>query len=114
MGSCSVPMCRRLLPRVHIETTDDVDPDMPTRSRFTQVTVELTDGTILQSPQVFHARGSAQTPLTREELWEKFRDCTSTRLSEIEARRVFDRLQDLERLKSVAEVLRAAVVGTSA
>jgi 2-methylcitrate dehydratase PrpD len=108
------PEVQALFPRVHFDTTDVIDPDMLTRSHFTQVTVALTDGTILQSPQVFHARGSAQTPLTHEELWDKFRDCTSTRLSEIEARRVFDRLQDLEQVKSVAAVLRAAVVGTPA
>ena len=34
--------------------------------------VELTDCTLLESPQVFHARGSAQFPLTHEELWRSF------------------------------------------
>ena len=99
------PGVQALLPCVHLTTTDEGDPEMPTRSRFSRVTVELTDGTIVESPDVFHARGSAQVPLTREELWEKFYDCTRTRLNETAARDLFERVQALERLESVAEVL---------
>ena len=100
------PEVQALLPRVQLETSDEVDPELPIRSRFTRVTVELTDGTILESQRVFQARGSAQIPLTREELWEKFWECTRARLNETEAQDLFERVQDLERLESVAEVLR--------
>jgi 2-methylcitrate dehydratase PrpD len=96
-----------LLQRVEIETTDDADPEIPAFSRFEQVTVELLDGTLLSSPQVYHARGSVQEPVAREELWEKFRDCAEVRLSESESRRLFERLQGLEQLESVADALRA-------
>jgi 2-methylcitrate dehydratase PrpD len=99
------PDVQALLPFVQLDITDEVDPELPIRSRFTQITVELTDGTLLESPQVFHARGSAQFPLTHEELWEKFRDCTRARLNETEAQALFARAQALERLESVAEVL---------
>ena len=99
------PDVQAFLPKVYLETSDEVDPELPIRSRFTRVTIELTDGTLLESPQVFHARGSAQFPLTHEELWEKFRDCTRARLDEAEAQALFARAQALERLESVAEVL---------
>jgi 2-methylcitrate dehydratase PrpD len=102
------PDVQELLGRVRVETTDDADPDMPTFARFERVTVELADGTTIASPEVYRARGSAGAPLTREELWDKFRDCAGARLAEAEARRLFDRLQDLARIGSVAEVLRAA------
>ena len=101
------PDVQELLRRVHVETTDDADPDMPTFARFEQVTVELADGTPIASPKVYQARGSARQPLDRVELWEKFRDCAGDRLAEAEARRLFDRLQHLERTGSVAEVVRA-------
>lgn len=104
-GFVQRPDVQAFLPNVHLETTDEVDPQLPIRSRFTRVTVELTDGTLLESPHVFHARGSAQFPLTHEELWEKFRDCTRARLDETEAQDLFARVQALERLESVAEVL---------
>jgi 2-methylcitrate dehydratase PrpD len=99
------PDVQALLPFVQLDITDEVDPELPIRSRFTQITVELTDGTLLESPRVFQARGSAQIPLTHEELWEKFRDCTRARLNETEAQALFARAQALERLESVAEVL---------
>ena len=56
------PDVQAFLPNVHLETTDEVDPELPIRSRFTRVMVELTDGALLVSPQVFHARGSARFP----------------------------------------------------
>src|SRR5215213_7817311 len=86
---------QELLGRVRVETTDDADPDMPTFARFERVTVELEDGTTIESPEVYRARGSAGAPLTREELWDKFRDCAGSCLGEAEARCLFDRLQDL-------------------
>jgi 2-methylcitrate dehydratase PrpD len=100
------PDVQALLPRVGVELTDEVDPTMTTRARFTQVTVTLTDGTILTSPRVFQARGSARRPLSQEELWAKFSDCAGARLSEAEARRWFACVQELEHRPQVAEVLR--------
>jgi 2-methylcitrate dehydratase PrpD len=102
------PDVQALLQRVDIVTTDDADPDMPNFAPYEQVTVELTDGTLLTSPPVYHARGSTRAPLTADELWAKFRDCTRLRLAEPDARSLFERVQDLERLASVADVLRAA------
>ncbi len=108
------PDVQELVQRVQVDLSDDVDPAMPIRSRFTQVTVELTNGTTIESQQIYEARGSARQPLDRDELWEKFRDCAGDRLAEAEARRLFDRLQDLERIGSVAELLRAGVPATVA
>jgi len=104
-GFAQRPDVQAFLPNVYLETTDEVDPELPIRSRFTRVTVEMTDGALLESPRLFHARGSAQIPLTRQELWEKFRDCTRARLNETEAQDLFARVQAVERLESVAEVL---------
>jgi 2-methylcitrate dehydratase PrpD len=105
-GFVQRPDVQALMPSVHLDITDEGDPELPIRSRFTRVIVELKDDTTLQSPRVFHARGSAQIPLTHEELWEKFRDCTRARLDETEAQDCFARVQALERLTHVAEVLR--------
>ena len=43
------PDVQELLQRVQVDLSDDVDPDMPIRSRFTRVTVELTNGTTIES-----------------------------------------------------------------
>jgi 2-methylcitrate dehydratase PrpD len=104
-GFVQRPDVQAFLPNVQLEITDEVDPELPIRSRFTRVTVELKDGTTLRSPRVFHARGSAQIPLTHEELWEKFRNCTRGRLNEPEAQDRFARVQALDRLESVAALL---------
>jgi 2-methylcitrate dehydratase PrpD len=95
-----------LLQRVRIDTTDEADPDMPTFARYEQVTVELVDGTRLTSPPIYQARGSARAPFTHEELWDKFHDCTSMSLAMSDAQRLFDRVQHLERVASVADLLR--------
>jgi 2-methylcitrate dehydratase PrpD len=102
------PDVQGLVRRVQVDLSDDVDAAMPTRSRFTRVTVELTNGATIEGGQIYEARGSVREPLDREELWEKFRDCAGDRLTEAEARRLFARLHDLARAESVAEVLRAA------
>ena len=106
------PVVQKLLQRVQVDLSDDVDPEMPTRSPFTRVTVELTNGTIIEGQQTYEARGSARQPLGRDELWEKFNDCAGERLGEVEARHLFDRLQALERIGTVAEVVRPPVPAT--
>jgi hypothetical protein len=50
------------------------------------------------------ARGHWALPLSAEELWSKFRDCTSTTLQENGAHALFDGLQALERQGNMREL----------
>ena len=100
------PDVQALLERVHIDTTDEIDPEMPNFSLYEQVTVEFTNGERCTSPRIYAARGSMRAPITRADLWDKVRDCVSLRLSDAEAQRLFDRLQGLERETSVGALMR--------
>jgi hypothetical protein len=48
--------------------------------------------------------GHADRPPTREALWMKFADCVSGALTSGEAERMFDMLQNLPALQSVADL----------
>jgi len=43
-------------------------------------------------------------PLSRDELWTKFRDCAATSLQETRATALFDNLQALERQGNLREL----------
>ena len=49
-------------------------------------------------------KGSWQKPLTEAELREKFLDCTETRLGRSQAEALFDKLNNLEDVKSLRDL----------
>jgi 2-methylcitrate dehydratase PrpD len=95
-----------LIQRVHVDICTDIDPDVPIQSRFAQVTIEMTNGAIIESRPVYEARGSAGQPLSRDDLWEKFQDCSTGTTAEPQARSLFERLQSLDQVTSISAILR--------
>jgi hypothetical protein len=51
---------------------------------------------------VVDERGSPQLPLSREELWAKFKDCFAVGNPKLDAQAAFDGLMSLERLAGVS------------
>jgi 2-methylcitrate dehydratase PrpD len=93
-----------IMGKVSIATTDTVAADDPVFAEFDQVAVKLTDGREILSPEMRFARGHWELPLSAEELWSKFRDCTATTLQENGAHALFDGLQTLERQGNMREL----------
>lgn len=74
-------------------------------SPYDQVTLTLTNGTVLQSARVEMARGDAGLPLSREEMWTKFEDCLSVgSIGGNRARALFEALDDVENLARVSSL----------
>ena len=60
----------------------------------------LRDGEVIESGPIASVPGGAEEPLTTEQLWGKFRECTVATHSENEARELFDALQQIDSLPS--------------
>ena len=84
--------------------TDAEDPANPGFAPADRVTVHLRDGRSVSGPAVAHPRGHARNPAEDSVLRQKFRACVSARFDEPVADRLFDRLIEVERLCSVAEL----------
>ena len=95
---------QRLMRRVEIERSADDDPLYANGARADLVTACMDDGAVLVSDEVTRARGHGLVPLSADELWAKFADCTRERLSDRESRALFEVLQRIETLDSAAEI----------
>jgi 2-methylcitrate dehydratase PrpD len=98
------PDVQAAMSKVSIATTDTVAEDDPVFAAFDRVELKLADGKALASPDVQYARGHWALPLTREDLWAKFRDCAGTTLQENGAQALFEGLQTLERHGNLREL----------
>jgi 2-methylcitrate dehydratase PrpD len=90
-----------LLPRVTVEPDDRIDPKRTGNAPYDQVVIETTDGRRLEGARVVDERGSPQLPLSREELWAKFKDCFAVGNPKLDAQPIFDALMSLERVSGV-------------
>ncbi len=96
---------QRLMAIVSRAETDAADPTHPESAPADFVTLKFNDGGTLQSDKVWRATGHADNPLDTEGIWRKFHDCAqSAALDERRARELFDRLQQVDRLRSSAEL----------
>jgi hypothetical protein len=77
-----------------------------------RVSVVLTGGRLIKHAPVAHAKGSWQRPLTREELKDKFLDCTTRRLGRDHAAALFDQLWNVTQLASARELRLTALPGS--
>lgn len=89
--------------KVTCTTTDETMPGLPFAPSDT-VSVRLRDGRRVAHAPVVHARGSWQSPMSEDELEEKFLDCCHAHLSDDHAARLFRSLGDMPNLVSVREV----------
>lgn len=93
-----------LLRKVRIETGLDDDPDYPVGAKTDSVALRLRDGREIESEPVRRFRGHGANPMSADELKRKFDDCVAPALGQSAADALFDTLQDLENLKSVADL----------
>lgn len=89
-----------------------VHPEQTTReclpTRFSEVTITLTDGRTLQQ-RVSHAKGQPKNPLTDAELDAKFRDCAARVLPAERVASVLDAIRTLQTVPDVSAIAAALV-----
>lgn len=71
------PALRALMARVRVDAHEDYDPEYPVAAVWDMVTLELRDGTRVETPKIRHFTGHAKAPLTRAQHWQKFTDCAA-------------------------------------
>ena len=98
------PDVQAFFPKVRIDPIDEYDERDPAHSPYERVVIRLKSGETLDSGKVTKIPGHAFQPLTADELWEKFRECTAKTHSPTDARALFDRTQMLSALQSPADL----------
>lgn len=98
---------RAMMQKVRITTIPGVGDDRPTTPPADRITVTLADGRKL-SRRLEHPRGHPTRPLGGEDLWMKFSDCVGAAMPAAAARALFDKLQHLEQVATVEELVGAA------
>jgi 2-methylcitrate dehydratase PrpD len=91
---------QEFFPKVTLVAVDEYDERDPVFSPNETVRIQLRSGEVLKSGPITSIPGHANDPLTPEQLWTKFRECTITTHSESEARILFDLLQKIDTLAS--------------
>jgi 2-methylcitrate dehydratase PrpD len=91
-------------PKVKLDPVDEYDARDPAHSPSERVVIRLVNGETLDTGASTNVRGHALDPLTPEELWEKFRDCTRKTHDESEARALFERTRALAHLSSTEDL----------
>jgi 2-methylcitrate dehydratase PrpD len=94
-----------LFPKVQVTPVRETDPEEPAHSPFDRLRVRLRDGRDILGDPVRHPRGHFKRPVGPDALWEKFSDCVAERLDQKAARGLFDRLQRVDAVKSVSELM---------
>ncbi|MBO0740134.1 MAG: MmgE/PrpD family protein [Hyphomicrobiaceae bacterium] len=90
-----------LMPKVVVAADDRVDPKRTGNAPYDQVVIETADGRRLESARVIDERGSPQLPLSREELWTKFKECFAVGNPKLDAEAIFEALMTVERGQGV-------------
>jgi 2-methylcitrate dehydratase PrpD len=89
-----------------------VDPAYPGPGRFKgEARITLKDGRVLEAIEEYN-RGSAENPMSYEDIRAKFDENASTFLSEAERGRLADAIADLERQPDASR-LAAMAIGSS-
>lgn len=97
------PDVQGLFSLLDIQTVDTYHPTEPTLSVSDRLVLRLRDGRVLDSGEVYAARGDATSPLGEEELTAKFMDCT--RALPADARQgLLERLLRLPETENVAHM----------
>lgn len=95
------PDFQAFYPKVKLNPVDETDWRDPVYSPTERVVMRLRNGEVLDSGPIASARGQVADPLTAEERWKKFLDCTARTHTEQQARKIFDMLQSVENITSV-------------
>jgi 2-methylcitrate dehydratase PrpD len=89
---------------VKLIAVDQYDTRDPSHSPTERVVIRLQNGEVLDSGEIARIRGHAYDPMSPDELWTKFVECTARTHSRPEARQLFDRLQAVDALASVRDL----------
>lgn len=92
-----------LMKRVVVMPQDE-DPHRPGFAVNDRVTVETSQGSLLDSGQILQIRGGPDLPLSRDELWVKFKECVGIGTVNVSAIKLFAALMSLDQLRHVREV----------
>lgn len=101
------PDVQSLFPKVSYELTKET-LDGSAFAPEESVEVVTTSGKTLHSDTIKFAKGSHQRPLTQDELREKFDDCLGEQFDRKAKTDTFDRLSNLERLNTAADLIALA------
>ena len=91
-------------PKVKLIAVDEYDTRDPSHSPTERVVIRLKNGEVRDSGDIARIRGHAYDPMSPEELWTKFVECTARTHSGPEARRLFEMLQAVDQLPSVRDL----------
>jgi len=107
------PDIQAFFPKVKLVPVDEDDERDPAHAKSERVIIRLKSGGTLDTGEIKTVRGHAFDPLTTDELWQKFRECTMKTHSESDALLLFDRTQSIAHLKSTADLPTASSVFAS-
>ena len=93
---------QNIINRVERVVTDKYDPKMENYPRHDFIDVFMKDGSKVESEKVARPKGHAENPIKTEELWHKFDDCLSNAFPAEQRQALFDKLQNIENLKSTS------------
>ena len=94
------PDMQAFYPKVTLKAVDEIDPRDPVFSPTESVVMKLRNGEVLESGPIATIPGYANEPLTTEQLWDKFAECTAKTHTAVEARELFGLLQKVDALSS--------------
>jgi 2-methylcitrate dehydratase PrpD len=98
------PEIQAFFPKVRLDPIDEFDPRDPAHSPYDRVVIRLKSGEVLDTGRVSKIPGHALSPLTSDELWQKFRECTAVTHDMADARALFDATQQMQALVSMADL----------
>ncbi len=98
------PEIQEAMAKVAISATDTVAEDDPAFAAFDRIALTLRDGKRLASPELRKARGHWALPLSRDELWAKFRECTAAALPAAASAALFEGLQGLDQVADLRDL----------
>ena len=101
------PALVELASRVHVSPDPDIDARGDTARHCTHLELHLHDGRVLSQDREY-ARGSARSPLEVDDVVEKFRRLSAKAIDDDQAedlRRLVDRLEDVDDVRSLTDLL---------
>lgn len=101
-GFVQRPDVQAFFPKVAVKPLAEKSVEEPIHSPFDRVHVTLRDNRAIASEPVYFPRGHFKNPAEAGALWGKFADCVNG--APIDAKRLFDRLQHVDQLASIAHV----------
>jgi 2-methylcitrate dehydratase PrpD len=89
-------------PKVKLKPVDEYDTRDPAHSPTERVVMRLANGKVLDSGLIASVKGHADDPMSEDELWAKFVDCTALTHDAAEAKQLFMLLRRVEELPAVS------------